>query len=302
MNKRERLISFEISAAFAVAVLCFASSPSTIQAQSTPSGVTSEAKTPRTPDGHPDLTALWTAGRGNAANLIVEVSPDGKKRGVYIKNDTQSDDAKGLEEHVANRAQQAIANREKETNKPPYKPELLAKVKDLEDHYTHTDPTFTCGPPGVPRLGPASQIVQSPGQVVFLYATGEGNYFRVIPTDGRAHRTDLDPSYMGDSVGHWEGDTLVVDVIGFNDETWLTASRGYFHSEAMHVIERYTREGNTLHYQATVEDPNVFTRPWTMNPRTLRVGGADSVLEEADPCHDLDEPHMPKDYSAPLGG
>ena len=78
-------------------------------------------------------------------------------------------------------------------------------------------------------------------------------------TDGRSV-TDVDPSYFGDSVGHWEGDTLVVDVTHLNDETWL-ANGGYFHTDALHVVERYTRQGNTLRYEATAEDPNVMTKP-----------------------------------------
>jgi len=269
-------------------------------ASAAPDTKTNNVLTPRTADGHPDLTAVWSTGREFLAGYAADVSPDGKKRGVYIKTETSNEDGKGLEEHVSNRAKQVLAARAKDPNKPPYKPELLDKVKSLADHYEHTDPTFRCEPPGVPRMGPPNQVVQSPGQVVFLYATNVGNFFRVIPTDGRAHQKDVDPSYLGDSVAHWEGDTLVVDAIGFNDETWLQAETGYIHSEAMHVVERLSRDGNMLHYQVTIEDPNVFTRPWTPNPRTLKVGGPDAALVEADPCHDLDEPHMPKDYSAPL--
>lgn len=282
--------------ALALSIMLF---PVAVGAQSSGEAGASHAKTPdtsvatpRTADGHPDLTAIWSTGRSVADNLYATVSPDGKSRGVYIKNEIGVDDGKGLEDHVSNIVKRKLADREKETNYPPYKPELLAKVKNLEDHYPHFDPTFRCGPPGVPRLGPANQIIQSPGQVVFLYATNVGNFFRVIPTDGRAHRTDLDPSYMGDSVGHWEGDTLVVDVIGFNDDTWLAPERGYIHSEMMHVTERYTREGNTLRYEAIVDDPGVFTRAWKMNPRTVKVGT--DPLPEADPCHDQDADHMPK--------
>ena len=155
----------------------------------------------------------------------------------------------------------SVAERAKDANKPPYKPELAAKVKDLSDRQSQEDPAFYCKPAGVPRMGAPSQILQMPGQVVFLYAT---NLFRLVPTDGRPHRTDIDTSYMGDSVGRWDGDTLVVDVNNLNDDTWLGPD-GYFHTEAMHVVERLTRNGDTLTYQATVEDPNVFTKPWVMN-------------------------------------
>ena len=132
--------------------------------------------------------------------------------------------------------------------------------------------------------------------MVFLYdlarevSVQSGNYYRVIPTDGRQHRTDLEPSYLGDSVGHWEGDALVVDVVGFNDLTWFE-SDGRFHSEAMHVIERFTRDGDLLKYEVTVEDPNVLTKPWTMNPRLLKLDPT-ALLTEDPPCIERDAPHM----------
>jgi hypothetical protein len=146
----------------------------------------------------------------------------------------------------------AVARRAAAPNKPQYKPELLAKVKELSDLQAKLDPAFFCKPPGVPRMGPPSQIVQTPGLVVFLY--GEPSAFRAIPTDGRPHRTDVDPSYVGDSVGRWEGDT------------------------------RYT---------ATVEDPEVLAQPWIMNPRTLRLSTdpADALVESP-PCFERDSQHM----------
>jgi hypothetical protein len=131
--------------------------------------------------------------------------------------------------------------------------------------------------------------VQMPGSVVFLYE--DKNTFRVIPTDGRAHRKDVDPSYLGDSVGHWEGDTLVVDVTQFTDDTWL-GSDGYFHSPAMRVIERFTRTDDTLGYAVTVEDPVVLAQPWTTN-RTLRIShDPQDALIESPPCVEKDAPHM----------
>ena len=163
------------------------------------------------------------------------------------------------------------AQRAANPNKPPYKPEMLAKVADLNLHANQLDPVSTlCRPAGIPRDGAPERIVAAPGTAVFMYASENGNYWRIIPTDGRAHRTDIDPAYFGDSVGHWDGDTLVVDVNNFNDETWMGGD-GWFHSDALHVVERITRQGSILHYQATVEDPNVLTRPWVKNPETLMV-------------------------------
>ena len=107
--------------------------------------------------------------------------------------------------------------------------------------------------------------------------------FRVIPTDGRPHRTDVSPSVMGDSVGHWEGDTFVVDVTLFDDSTWFER-HGSFHTEAMHVTERITRKGDTYQYTATVADPNVLAKPWTSQPVTRVIGGADDLPGPDVPC------------------
>ena len=104
------------------------------------------------------------------------------------------------------------------------------------------------------------QIVQSAHHVAIL--NEYPGTFRIIPTDGGPHQVDPDPTWMGDSIGHWEGDTLVVDTIGFNDKTEIS---GFKHTEALHIVERYTRgEYNTLQYEATLEDSNVFAEPWKM--------------------------------------
>ena len=103
------------------------------------------------------------------------------------------------------------------------------------------------------------------------------NTFRVIALNAR-HADDLLPSYMGDSVGHWEGDTLVVDVTGFNDKTWL-AGTGTFHSEALHITERYTRvDKDQINYEVTMEDPKVLTKPWTLRSTIMLREG--TRLEE----------------------
>ena len=118
-----------------------------------------------------------------------------------------------------------------------------------------------CVPPGVPAatmMPYPIQIVQKQGLVVILYEAY--HLFRVIPTDGQPHPADLDPTWMGNSVGRWEGDTLVVDAIGFNDKTEI---EGFNHTTAYHVVERYRRPSyDTLQYEATIDDPNVFTAPW----------------------------------------
>jgi hypothetical protein len=231
--------------------------------------------TPRTADGHPDLSGVWNAGnpsiRTDQSSIKVILPLEGvnqDKDNVFAALDRIS-----------------VTERAKAANKPPYKPELAAKVKDLEVRQSQEDPAFYCKPAGVPRMGPPAQIIQMPDKVVFLYAT---NFFRLVPI-GAAHRTDIDTSYMGDSVAKWDGDTLVVDVNNLNDDTWLGAD-GYFHTEAMHVVERFSRNGDALNYQVTVEDPNVFTKPWVMNPRMLRLGNR--PLEEGPPCVEKDAEHL----------
>ena len=103
---------------------------------------------------------------------------------------------------------------------------------------------------------------------------------RLIPTDGRQHIPQNIRQLQGDSVGHWEGDTLVVDVSSFNEETWFDRA-GDFHSDALHVVERYTpRSPDTLTYEATIEDPKVFTRPWKMSMLMYRHLGEDARLQQ----------------------
>jgi hypothetical protein len=105
------------------------------------------------------------------------------------------------------------------------------------------------------------QIVESPHSVAILY--GYPGTFRSIPTDGGPHSPDPDPTWMGESIGRWEGDTLVVDTVGFNDKTEIS---GYKHTDALHMVERFRRaDYNTLQYEATLDDPNVFVKPWTVS-------------------------------------
>jgi hypothetical protein len=130
---------------------------------------------------------------------------------------------------------------------------------------TDTGLSADCMPLGVPQslfIPYQWQIVQAPDRVVILYEYP--NTFRVIPTNGATHPLDVDPTWLGDSVGHWEGDTLVVDVTGFNDKTEVPG--GYKHTEALHVVERYRKtSATTLEYEATIEDPNVFEKPWVVH-------------------------------------
>jgi len=160
-------------------------------------------------------------------------------------------------------------------NRPIYKPEHWDKVQQLDMWTNKEDPVMTCQPLGVPRQGPPRRIYQSENDVTFIYQGGDagGGYgeYRIIPTDGRKHpeNANFELTYMGIGVGRWDGDTLVVDSIGFIDTTWFGRG-GLFHSSDMHVVERFTRQGDALLYDVTVEDPEVLVEPWVLPTRVVR--------------------------------
>ncbi len=159
--------------------------------------------------------------------------------------------------------------------RPIYKPQYWDKVQQLDMWTNKYDPVMTCQPLGVPREGPPRRIYQSDKDVTFIYTGGDagGGYgeYRIIPTDGRPHgkNAEFDITYLGDTVGRWDGDTLVLDAVAFTDTTWLGRG-GLFHSDHMHVVERFTRQGDALLYDVTVEDPDVLVEPWVLPTRVVR--------------------------------
>jgi hypothetical protein len=152
-----------------------------------------------------------------------------------------------------------------EGNDIPYLPAMLARKKENADKREQLDPETKCYLPGVPRatyMPFPFQIVQSPQFIAIGYEYAHAA--RRIYMDGSPHPKALD-FWMGDSRGHWEGDTLVVDVSNLNDQTWFDRA-GNFHSDKLHVVERYTPiTPHHLNYQATIDDPKVFSRAWTMS-------------------------------------
>src|SRR5581483_9784691 len=159
--------------------------------------------------------------------------------------------------------------------RPIYKPENWDKVQELDMWTNKYDPVMTCQPLGVPREGPPRRIYQTDKDITFIYQGGDagGGYgeYRIIPTDNRKHgpNAEYDITYFGDSVGRWEGDTLVIDSVAFIDTTWLGRG-GFFHSSKMHVVEKFTRQGDALLYDVTVEDPEVLVEPYVYPTRTVR--------------------------------
>jgi hypothetical protein len=137
------------------------------------------------------------------------------------------------------------------------------------------DQDLRCLPPGVPRIMLTARpfaIVQTAQRIVFLYEGG-AHVWRQVWMDGRAHPKDPNPDWLGHSIGHWEGDTLVVDSVGFNDRTWLDDA-GHPHTEQLHVIEKFTRTGPlAMKYDVVIDDPGAYTKSWTSsNSFSFRPG------------------------------
>jgi len=226
--------------------------------------VNKSASTPRL-DGHPDLSGNWAYNDWIGNYMTGGGRRCGPGQGPDCSRDTnQTED---FELYSPSR----FGN----LGRPIYKPEHWDKVQQLDMWTNKEDPVMTCQPLGVPREGPPRRIYQTATDITFLYFGGDagGGYgeYRVIPIDGRPHpkSAELDITYMGDTVGHWEGDTLVLDSIAFTDATWLGRG-GFFHSDRMHVVERFTRQGDALLYDVTVEDPEVLAEPWVLPTRTVR--------------------------------
>jgi len=153
--------------------------------------------------------------------------------------------------------------------KIPYQPWAMAHKKDMVARYI--SPLAACLPPGVPRYAIAPgphEVIQTPGYVVHLLEFSHSH--RIIPTTAQPHVGSDIRLYLGDSRGRWEGNTLVVDVRNSNGLTWID-NAGNFFSDRLHVVERYTMvDADTIHYEARIEDPQVYTRPWTMVSALLR--------------------------------
>ena len=256
--------------------LAIASLPDqSIAAEAARSSAGSSTQLPRLPDGRPDFNGSWDNGSGYDF-IKPQTSEDGS---ICISGCTPAPAAASGGAPAPRMA----------PDRPKYKPEYLAKVKELEERQVEFDPVLRCKSPGLPRIGPPDKIVQRSSEVVFLYDDVSGSFWRIIPTDGRPHRDDVDESYLGNAVGRWEGDALVVETIGFNEDTWLTDD-GAFHTRNLRVVERLTRDGNTMQWQATAYDPEVLAEPWVLRPRKMTLMAAE--LQEPVPCVEQDLKHI----------
>ena len=192
------------------------------------------APAPKTPDGKPDLSGIWDADRSYLVNI-----------------------AKDLKD-------------------VPMRPEALALFNQRKDGArAKEEPDANCLPQGVPKIDAAPvpwKLIQGPRQVTILYEAF--NLFREIFTDGRELPKDPNPTWLGYSVGRWDGDTLVVESNGFNGKTWLDQA-GHPTSDALHVTERFRRKDfGHLDLEITIDDPKMYTQPWTVkeSPRLFADG------------------------------
>jgi hypothetical protein len=212
------------------------------------------------PDGQPDVQGIWSAVNGGSTSLTNPISGQAD----FDRQIT------GVEPHVPSRII------DPPDGQVPYQPWAAARQKQQArdyDHPTrpeHIDTQHRCLISGVPRLYyivPAFKIIQPAGSIVFIW--DEYHAYRVIPLDGHPHVGPSLKLWMGDARGHWEGNTLVVDTTNLKGArlTYI----GDFHSDHAHVVERLTFvDANTMRYEATIDDPTVFTRPWTLRVNERR--------------------------------
>ena len=223
-----------------------------VAAGQTAAGQTKPQPVPRTSDGKPDLTGVYQAST---------------RRGAWDA------EAPGDEPGVpAERRPIAVTTGPPEP--VPFRPEARARAQEILNRRSIDDPTGHCIFAASPRTTGVGlfpiQFVQTPTQMVILY-----EYmwqFRAIPIGGK-HPDDLSPSFLGDSVGRWDGDTFIVDVVGFKPGGWLTG--GLVTTDALHLTERYTRvDRDQLNYEVTIEDPKVLTKPFTQRTTLMLREGA----------------------------
>ena len=204
------------------------------------------APTPRTADGKPDLSGTWHAQQGYFGNLGKDLKP-----GELLML-----------------------------------PWAEARVQENQDNLHKNDPMVACMPPGVPRVNLGGsramphpfKIVQTPTLVVLLYETSTNQTFRQVFMDGRPFPEDMQPTWLGYSIGRWEGDTLVVQTTGFNGRAWVDTTSGHPQTDAAKVTERFTRRNiGRLDIDITVDDPKVYQKPWTARVPTDLLADSDLI-------------------------
>jgi hypothetical protein len=268
-----------------------------LSGKAAPATQSAAVATPRRADGKPDLTGDW----GRAPNPI---TGNGARRcgPTQVKGGGINPEfgCTGGQDNFWVEYAWISPSRFGVLGLPTYKPEFWDKIQELDMWTNKYDPVMTCKPLGLPRHGTPTRIIQTDKDLVFFYPInadygGGNNEYRVIPTDGRTPSAEAlsVATFYGQSVGKWEGDTLVINSTSFDDTTWLGRG-GFFHSGSMQIVEKLTRVGNEIRYDMTVEDPEVLLEPWVMPTRVLplaqQAGGG--VLTERANCEVYEEENV----------
>ncbi len=251
----------------------------------------------KTVDGQPDVQGFWAAEVGGTYSLVNPRRGGGRLREQLLEREGKKPPTK--QSRISDPADGQI----------PYQPWARAKQQGIQANIDrparqeYIDPQARCLPDGPVRsiFWSAYQILQFPGYVVFAYE--QNHPYRIIPLDGRPHPSQDVKLWMGDSRGHWEGNTLVVDVANNNSKSRLD-NEGDFASDKLRIVERYTFvDAKTMEYQATLEDPSVYTRPWTIRARMLRTHLKDADYEQwEDACREGEKNADASLQSAQNGG
>jgi len=240
----------------AIAAVVALAAPAAAQWKNLPPAPNLKAPAPRASDGKPDLSGVWQA--------------DGQTYFFDLADGLKADDVVML----------------------PWA-RALQQQREKADH--GDDPLAKCLPHGVPRINTNGlfpfKIIQTPKLVVILYE--QLNLFRQVFLDGRQIAADVNPQWLGYSVGHWDGDTLVVETKGFNDKTWLDTRKGHPATEALRVVERFRRPTmGDLEIVATIDDPKAYAKPWTSTVQHNRLQTTTALLEFICAENEKERAHM----------
>jgi len=282
--RKQQVIKTELVATLAT-ILCFVAASADAQfGRGGPDPSASEAPTPRLADGKPDMTGSWrrVAGgaQGSGGGMFRRCSPFQNENCMEWTN--QSADWTFM------------ASSRLDPNLPLYRPEHWDKVQALNMWTNRDDPVMTCLPLGIPRQGAPGRIFHTENDMTMIYrggVDGAGGYaeFRMVSLDKTEHNENDEYaySYFGRAAVSWEGETLVLNSIGFTDETWFGRG-GYFHTDQTRIVEKFTRTGNEMIYEVTVDDPSVLIEPWVLTPQVLQLSGNATIIAERGSCTDTE--------------
>ncbi len=284
--------------------LSAATAPLAVSAQTpgvAPAAMAAPAPIQRDAAGHPNLNGYWSANPARPAPPPGQLPAAGQIISSGLAASAKTDDPNDLAAignyrngDITNLTNDGVPLRRRGDNLPVYKPKYWERVLDLDLNGNQEDSYNHCFPMGIPRMGGPSRIVQTPTDLHLFYGVAfQHNQYRSVPYGPRKFPVDRDGSWLGDPVATWDGDTLVIETVGFNDQTWI-GPQGYFHGYELSINERFkVVDNNRITYDVTVTDPDYLERPWVLDTRTLyRNTTPNYRMEEAAPCSERDNEHL----------